>query len=334
MAVDQFVCAEALVFKPEPVKRTAVLGCLRELGFQKINQASSFDELNALLQSSSPDILVCASDYADEDLIKLVQSLREGKVALNPFMIVLTLSWCSDDETVTAYRNAGVDGFLSLPVSAPTLGDFLKAQIQKRKKFVATSDYVGPDRRRDPARSGAECFKVANSLRLKILGAEEDNIGSQFAMALQESLVLLNDSRRRADAVQLCIEWRLLERCRSGSPDSKSHLCRLRSLAKDIESRAARGLENIARHHCRMISDATTLIEAGSEKTSAGEPDGSAGYNSDIERLGRAVFSLAELFAPESTTPRTSPELDELAARIDIRRNRPIFSAEPLSLTG
>jgi DNA-binding NarL/FixJ family response regulator len=134
MAVDQYVCAEALVFKPEPVKRTAVLGCLRELGFQKINQASSFDELNALLQSSSPDILVCASDYADEDLIKLVQSLREGKVAPNPFMIVLALSWCSDDETVTAYRNAGVDGFLSLPVSTPTLGDFLKAQIQKRKK--------------------------------------------------------------------------------------------------------------------------------------------------------------------------------------------------------
>jgi hypothetical protein len=153
-------------------------------------------------------------------------------------------------------------------------------------------------------------------------------------MALQESLTLLNDSRRRADAVQLCIQWRLLERCRFGSPNSRSHLRRLRSLAKDIESRAAQGLENIARHHCGMISDATTSIEAGIEKISAGELDGSAGYNSDIERLGRAVFSLAELFAPESTTPRTSPELDELAARIDIRRNRPIFSAEPLSLTG
>ncbi len=103
-------------------------------------------------------------------------------------------------ETVTAYRNAGVDGFLSLPASSPMLGNFLQGQIEQRKKFVATSDYVGPDRRRDPARSGTECFKVVNSFRLKTIGSPEGEVESQVTTALQKSIARLGASARRCDA--------------------------------------------------------------------------------------------------------------------------------------
>ncbi|MEE8438512.1 MAG: hypothetical protein V3S07_02910, partial [Micropepsaceae bacterium] len=64
------------------------------------------------------------------------------------------------------------------------------------------------------------------------------------------------------------------------------------------------------------------------------ETEKSIACTAHIERIGRAVFSLAELFAPESVMPMTSPELDELAAKIDVRRHRPKFSVQPLSLTG
>ncbi len=334
MATDQFKSAEVLVFKPESVKRTAINKCLRALGFRKINQASSFEELNQLLQTSSPDILLCASDYADEDLIKLVQSLREGLIAPNPFLVVLAMSWCSDDETVTAYRNAGVDGFLSFPLSPPKLGNFLQGQIEQRKKFVATADYVGPDRRRDPARSGTECFKVVNSFRLKGIGSPAGEIESQVTTALQKSIVRLGAARRRADVMQLCIQWRLLERSRSGSPDAKNFLRRLRAIAQDVESRAEQASENTTRHHCHTICDATTSMEAMTHGPADNETEKSIACTAHIERIGRAVFSLAELFAPESVMPMTSPELDELAAKIDVRRHRPKFSVQPLSLAG
>ena len=334
MAADQFISAEALVFKPESVKRTAINTCLRALGFRNVKQANSLEDLKQLLQASSPDILLCASDHADEELIKLVQSLREGLIAPNPFMVVLAMSWCSDDETVTAYRNAGVDGFLSLPASSPMLGNFLQGQIEQRKKFVATSDYVGPDRRRDPARSGTEYFKVVNSFRLKTIGSPEGEVESQVTTALQKSIARLGAARRRADVMQLCIQWRLLERCRSGSPDAKNFLRRLRDIAQDVESRTGQASENTTRHHCHTICDATNSMEAMVYRATDSEAEKSIACTAHIERLGRAVFSLAELFAPESVMPMTSPELDELAAKIDIRRHRPKFSVQPLSLAG
>jgi DNA-binding NarL/FixJ family response regulator len=334
MSNDQYKKIEALIYRPEQVKRSKIRVGLRVLGIDNVEEAHNAEQLNELVRAGAPDLLICISDYADEDSLNLIRFVRDGMVAKNPFLSILAANWCSDEETIAALRNAGVDGFLSLPLSPVLIGKFLQTQITQRKKFVASSEYVGPDRRRDPARSGAECFSVVNSLRLRVLGSTAKDIEQQIATATRESIALLDEASQRSNVTRLCIQWRLLERCRAGSPDFMMVLKRLCSTALRIKTRAHRAAMGTGSMGSSTIADANAAMKAIAGFPADGEVPLSAGFYESIERLGEAVFSLAQRIAPECTLPRSSPQLDAIAAKIDIRRKRPEISQISLSQAG
>ena len=64
--------------------------------------------------------------------------------------------------------SSGADDLLLRPFSTALLGQRIEAHIDRRKGFVITTDYVGPDRRKDNSRaSNVELFEPPNSLKMK-----------------------------------------------------------------------------------------------------------------------------------------------------------------------
>jgi len=326
--------ARAVIYDDGSADRSGMWVVLREAGFEDIGFAASGTELINALRTKSPDLLICADDRADAQICDILRSLRTGRIGTNPFTIILAASWCTDDEIVGAYRDSGVDGFMSFPITRDSLKEFLVRQTAARRKFVATTDYVGPDRRRDVSRSGAECFDVLNSLKVKSAGASGDEVAAEIARELEVSLVRLNAERQRQNVVQLCVLWRLLEQRRPGTRDFSATLAKMGLICADQENRIGDSQAPNAREYCRTILSAIEILEQFVQSAHSGEGRLQPDLLAAMDRLGKSSLALADLFVPGALAPSKLFELDDLVATIDIRRCRTDAAANSFAAQG
>ncbi len=63
--------------------------------------------------------------------------------------------------------NSGADDLLLRPFSTTLLGQRIEAHVERRKGFVITTEYVGPDRRKEPGGGAIDLFDPPNSLKMK-----------------------------------------------------------------------------------------------------------------------------------------------------------------------
>lgn len=314
--------AYAVVYDRHSGSRSEMQARLRALGFEDVDVVSCREELGHKLQLRAPDLFFCGCDDPDDEICDLLRAIRLGAVTPNPFLTILVASYCPDSVNSAAYRNAGADAALSFPVLPDELSASVERLIGNRKRFVATSDYIGPDRRRDPSRSGGECFDVVNSLRVKSLGLSAGEAEARIDGDLKLSLVRLNAERQRQNVTQLCVLWRLLEQRRAGTPDFLATIHRMRVICEDVEKRVAEAYAGTAKGLCESVQVAIEALETSlqTEQRLMGKhrPD----LYLAMERLGRAALNLAELYVPGALAPSKLFELDELVAKVDIRRCR------------
>ncbi len=144
--------AETLVYDPIASNRNATRASLHSLGFRKVDLAASLEILHERLRVSSPDLLLCEVAGAEIEVCQVVQSIRQGRIGSNPFILVMVTTWRRDGSIVSQVVNSGADDLVARPISTALLGERIKAQVERRKPFVVTSDYIGPDPTR--SRSG------------------------------------------------------------------------------------------------------------------------------------------------------------------------------------
>ena len=90
----------------------------------------------------------------------------------NPFVVIIVTAWEKSTGLINKVVSSGADDLLLRPFSTAQLGVRIESHVDRRKNFVITTDYVGPDRRKDTNRaSNAELFEPPNSLKA-ILGVE------------------------------------------------------------------------------------------------------------------------------------------------------------------
>lgn len=100
------------------------------------------------------------TDYAMEPItgVDLVDLIRTSSKSPNPYIPIIIISACSDQERVQMARDHGVTEFLAKPFTIELLMERLEAVIEEPRPFVRTDSYFGPDRRRkeDPLYAGPE----------------------------------------------------------------------------------------------------------------------------------------------------------------------------------
>ena len=164
----------ALVLDPQVEGQEPVQDRLIDIGFQEIVTCPRVEDLSALLEEHDPDLLLLDVDRDTATICAAIKEIRshEGEAG-NPFAVILGVTGSGERAVVAAALEAGVDDLVAEPLTAAALRACITGQIENRKAFIATDDYVGPDHRpeeREPDQEELVSVEVPNTLRQKATG--------------------------------------------------------------------------------------------------------------------------------------------------------------------
>jgi CheY-like chemotaxis protein len=130
---------------------------LSGLGVRDIQEAEDGAEGLDRLRGVNPDIVLLDWVMPILDGIEFTKLARTGGGA-NPYVPIIMVSAHSERKSVIMARDAGVNEFLTKPLSAKALHDRIVSVVKHARPFVKTRSFFGPDRRRFvmPSFSGSE----------------------------------------------------------------------------------------------------------------------------------------------------------------------------------
>jgi len=159
---------------------------MRHSGFSAIEEASSHVTLDKSLHSQPYDLIILQAEMDGNNLGPLVRDIRHGRAHAHPFPLVMMLSGLGELSYVRKLVDCGPDDILLVPVSPELMVNRAKGLISRRKPFVVTQDYIGPDRRKAFRRSGTETIPLVdvpnpadvaiNSMDPKIFQSKVDQV--------------------------------------------------------------------------------------------------------------------------------------------------------------
>lgn len=316
MARLSFENAETLIYDPVSGNRAATRAALYNLGFRHIETAATLDAFAECIKRRSPDLALCESQGSDGELCAMIQGLRQGTEGYNPFIVIIVTAWENSTVLVKRVLNSGADDLLLRPFSTTLLGQRIRTHIERRKGFVITCDYIGPDRRNDTSRpSNVELFDPPNSLKMKAQDRMTPEEASQRLDAqLKTARETLTSEKLRRDAFQICVLWRLLQGQVPGTSQYESELARLQNVTGGVALRCRGGEFEGAIEWCDSVLVAAEGLEAGVDR------------NASMHLLGHAALNLNQIFAPEKTTTQHLDEIDSTVAMVKARNQQALAS--------
>ena len=308
MARLAYDSVEALIYDPVSANRTATRAALYALGFRRTESVSTLEAMVESIQKSPPDMVLCETQGATDELCAMIQQLRQGSAGYNPFIVIIATAWEKSASLITKVVNSGADDLLLRPFSTALLGNRIEAHVERRKGFVITTEYVGPDRRKEPGRGSIDLFDPPNSLKMK---AKEklsaDVIAKRLDAELQAAREKLMNEKLRRDSFQVCILWRLMQEQVPGHTQMSVDLPKLAQLTRSIERRCRETEYDTAVGWCDSILAATEGLQLGVDR------------NASMHLLGHAALNLHQTFHPEKSP---SDQLNEIDATVAIIRAR------------
>lgn len=132
------------------VARTlGVLGCRNLLVTDQAAEADPFEH------SGMIDLLVMDADPDVEATCALVRDMRRGIGAENAFAVTVLMTSLAQTEHLARLLSCGADAILEKPVDPVKVAERITELTRKRRCFVVTESYIGPDRRIRGVRPGA-----------------------------------------------------------------------------------------------------------------------------------------------------------------------------------
>jgi len=167
--------AKVVYVDSEAPNRALIEDTLRDIGFSKITSCDNLGQFIVILGIEKPDLVFVDIDAEPDKAFQAIRDIRKGEAGENAFIVTVALTQKPELEAVRAALNAGFDDMVVKPVTARALRQRVVNQIENRKEFIATDDYVGPDRRaenRELTEDDLASIKVPNSLRHAATGDE------------------------------------------------------------------------------------------------------------------------------------------------------------------
>ena len=230
------------------------------------------------------------------------------------------MTWNADGEVIKKAVDCGADYILAAPFAPADVFKRVRILINDRKPFIVTSDYIGPDRRRDLGRgdSSIPLIDVPNTLRTKANGEVVDL--TELSAAVNDAMSEINDQRlvRHSYQINLLVEmivpaygkeevapvivfmsrnWQRLPEVRSGS---RVPVRACRRTLSEFERRRGFNQQRLAITNQKDIDLLKPLSQA---VLTSFNPD-------QIQRYGRRLQTWS-LILPVRSTPRLSSNSTE-----------------------
>lgn len=228
-----------------------------------------FPNLSALEVAASasipPDLIVTDASLPGGDIFAMIEAIRAGDIGVNPFVPIIFMTWNADGDMIKNAVNSGADYILAAPFSPADVFKRIKILINERKPFVVTSDYIGPDRRRDPTRGDNEIpvIDVPNTLRLKARGENVDL--SQLNSAVSEAMSEVNEQRlvRHSYQINLLVEMIVPAYSEEEvAPVIQVHVQKLAAVAEEVSTRLVGSRFEHVAEMCQNLSDVADSINS------------------------------------------------------------------------
>jgi len=232
--------------------------------------------LTDILERVSYDLLLIDCTQQTEALSSIIQGIRFGDLGLNPYLVIMATTWTLSGFLVRKIIDAGADDLLGRPYATSNMIKRLKGQIELRKRFVVTSDYVGPDRR-NQKRSGQDenLIDVPNSLRAKV--KKEYISEAEAAAAIELTKAAITAEKMRRQAFQIGVIASLLSDMKiddsAFKQDSGSRLEKeLQILAMLTEDLDMRVVQTDFAHASNLCSSLLDVAKTLKESHRSGQP--------------------------------------------------------------
>lgn len=184
--------ARVLVAEANGSLRQSIRGALSNLGILEIHEANGYGKTRQSLELGGFDAVILNADLDGRDACALVRELRLGGLGPDPFVVVILLLAGADPARLRHAVDCGSDDLLLVPFSPGQMAKRLDSFKARRKPFVITHDYVGPDRRvhdRQPQgrSSGAAAVSLVppNPLEAKASGMAPEHYARLKSQATQ-----------------------------------------------------------------------------------------------------------------------------------------------------
>jgi DNA-binding response OmpR family regulator len=233
--------ASVLLFDPVGPNLAATRSMLVQFGFERADATRDFSSLARKLSDGTYDLGLFEVSDAGGDVCGLVRQLRGGEIGYNPFMVVILTSWARGSGNVSQFIDTGADDLLLRPFSPNTLQARINSFARRRKPFVVTGSYIGPDRRHDAARpSNAQLIEAPNTLKAAAEGEREALLRHHDAVASAAETIDRERLRRLALRISAGAYIRL-----SGSEDAEGGgFEELAEAAEELRRRLAKREKN------------------------------------------------------------------------------------------
>lgn len=145
-----------LVIDDEQLMRDLIRTILKSLGVRDVitvgDAAAAFDELR---NGQLFDIVTC--DYSMKPIsgTEFAYALRRDKTHRSRQIPIVMLTASTDSDVVREAMQAGVNDYVTKPISAASLGARVSGVINRPRSFVETPNYIGPERRRSKRDEGS-----------------------------------------------------------------------------------------------------------------------------------------------------------------------------------
>lgn len=223
--------------EPESALSGTLSTSMRREGFLDVRTFPSMPALANALTEQAPDLLMVSEEMPDGNSSALIKNLREGRVGSNPFVPTIVTAWNGTASRVRKIIDSGSDDLVINPASPEQLLLRMGLLAQRRKPFIATSDYIGPERRSE-SNSSLPRIAVPNTLQAKALGRPlNDRVLQQ---AISAALRDVNEGRLKQHGIIIGqLVGQVVPAYRAGIADEATlaRSIRLRELAKDAMGR-------------------------------------------------------------------------------------------------
>lgn len=170
---DKDKLAELDIYLGEPNEqvREGMRAMLRSEGLRRTRSFTRIEDLLNAMRERSPDLLIITDDI-DPEIFQIVKDIRHHRIGRNPFIVITFMVNPEEDRSVKKAILAGADDVLIKPVAPGALLERVSQLGVKRLPFIATTDYVGPERRRANADRPSKIrqLKVINTMQAKLEG--------------------------------------------------------------------------------------------------------------------------------------------------------------------
>ena len=134
----------ALVVDDSELMRELIQEVLRSFGIGYVHSAPSAEDAMTILERDYFDVIVVDWQMEGMDGLRFIQNLRVNLPEPARRTPIIMCTGHSDRHHVLSARDAGVNQFLTKPVTAGELFDKLVEAVWDERPFIISDDYVGP----------------------------------------------------------------------------------------------------------------------------------------------------------------------------------------------